>query len=351
MVLEHTLLIPTASDGLAPVQRAILRYLFAEPAPLNCAAMIKDLLDARSRPDDVDADSIDAALLAMSYPGICRAPLLDYHGGMWDAAGRLPGPVYRSVCLLPAGLDLFVAEPADCDLWSAEPLPVRYPIALLLGSASWQIEVDERVPQDKWEQRERRVRCVGVHTLAGYAGAIERTASRYRETGDLAGCLTCLGADGPPVGCCETPAAMGQDFDWGRWLRSMVVESGNMALPHGMLLGYRSAGQGHKDGDGAIELVSLPVLRYIQTGPAGAPVLIIEQPACGRFINEELDMLCMTLGAERFRTGADVDDGELPGVVVLSNGTDAGGRTGPPPSRVQLEPLADECYKAMLTPR
>lgn len=359
MMRKRVSLIPTASDGLAPVQRAVLRYLLARPEPPNCATIIKGLLAASDCPGEIDADTVDAALLTMSHPALCHTPLLTYHGSFGFEEGRLPGPVYRSVRLSPAALDLIVEAPeaddAD-DLWSPAPLLVRYPIALLLGSASWQLEIDERVPPEKWEQRERRVRCDCVHTLVGHTAAIERAMSRYRETGDFASCLTCLGENGPPIGCCVEPVAVGNDFAWGTWLRTQVNEEGNGVLPHGLLLGCRSPEQQETRG-GTFEFLSLPVLQYINASPHGRPVLVVRQAGCGRCVGDEMTVLCRALGAQPFvhvreenGVSDDIEDSEvLPGVLLLPECDAAPCGDAEIASHIALEQLPLESFGVMLT--
>ena len=328
------------TDGLSSIQRAILTYLWHETEPTRCSRLIDDLMSDADRPAEVTPAAIDATLLTMAHPYVCSHPVLEYLGNPGSSDGWIPGSVYRMVSLGILGRGLVRESGVSARPWSQDALPLRLPYGLLFGSASWLVEVDQRIPEDKASQAGLRIRCTAVHCIGSRPHDVRDAAQQLRSAGDLRGALTTLGPDGPPLGCysaeCEHAAhllAEGGEFD-----ASTVSVRHHGALPHGVWVGAEVQ---PRDGDAVAtaHLLSLPLLTVAGQSSGAAPsnTLIVVQPACSRHLGHEV-MALRRLGGCRVR--------DAEGTVVIE--TEGGLDVRKLAERVLLVPLPPLAYSRML---
>ncbi len=342
-MIEHSSLIPDAHDGLCIEQRAILRYLLYSPRPRHCWKIINTLLEAPNCPTGMSSVVLDTALLTMSHPALAQTSLLDYIGNWAFEAGWIPGPVYRSVRPSPTFVELFREESSrDGSWWDPGPLRAKVPVSLIAGSASWETEVDDKIPREKQSQAARRVRCKSIHCLSCGLRDIVRNLHEFRSTGDLSNCLLFVDSQVWPLSCRY------------RFIERPVVKVGELrklclrrclreGVPYGVLIGMRRSKQTNSMGS-RMFIQSVPKINYIPSGRLGRSTFIIEQPACGRDLWHDAKLISQI-------TTARLVPYEEIGVGIalqVSSHNGLGIENVRLVSEVPFEPLSIELYKNML---
>lgn len=186
MVQEYDYIVMLSpSDGLDPIQRAIMRYLANRTGAVHCNKVIRALMQAKNCPVSVTPNLVDGAILCMAHPSLNLCPALDYWGRYQSANGWFPGPAYRMVAMGITGKGLITELSAADDLWNPAPLCVHVPVALFCGYASWRIQVDDTFSDSELNQAPRRLTATTLHILACSLHNIYRIRDDYQSGHDL----------------------------------------------------------------------------------------------------------------------------------------------------------------------
>ena len=327
-----------ATDGLSNTQRALIRHLLLASKPVRCSEVIECVLKAPGCPPDVSWEEVDAVMLAMAHPTICRCPALEYIGNPGSSDGWMPGPYYRMVAANYTMMGLTVADSADVALWNPSPLDLRVPFAMLFGNASWNVEADEGYPEDKKAQMGLRMSCHAIHCLACGNHSIRKAMNRFQETGTLDGCLTTIGNDSRPIACHsnQLQASIRSSLEQTRSSVAGLSSDTQPTLPHGRMVGCRL--DASSSPESSAYLLSAPALvaAVCDQAATSGTALALEQPACGRHLGHEITLMqtlndCTIKDAEKM-------------VLEVGPGFDIQ-RTL---EQIAVEPLSLEVYRQLL---
>lgn len=117
-------------------------------------------------------------------------------------AGWIPGPVYRTV-RVGMGLFAFVENfaPRQSSFWKTRPLSNRVPVALVMGCASWEMELDPEMTEEYSSQAGRRAKCRSVHCLSSSFMNVLESVAWFRNSADLSQCLSFVDSKESPITC------------------------------------------------------------------------------------------------------------------------------------------------------
>lgn len=333
---------PDGSDGLTKAQRAVLRYLLDRPEPPNTWRVIKDLMRHPQCPADVSAELLDATILVMSHPAFCHTPVLDLVGARDFEDGWLQAPMYRSVRLRMRGI---VREQSiGTNWWSTDPLPVLVPVALLWGCASWKIEVSEDLPSSKSEQAERRLKCKCIHCLSTSRADVDSCIARYQKHANIDGVVQRLEKSALPIGCdgWRIKNALTGATAGGRLEFIASIARWYAPLPHGLFVAIQED-EGSADGV-KITVTSVASIRLILTEVDKELAVLVDQPACGRHLGDEVNILSNVFSATPI---ALAEESAVAGLRLRSGLSDLS-LSAEVCEKIPVVPLPVEAYEIML---